>query len=223
MNKETLLSLDMKDLQLYYVHSYLRWRNDVGQHEWILVDGFAENPNGYLIGFRDSKNKSHTRSLSTMALDFNVPKPGFYNYRNSSIYFTRNPVRNHIKGLTSQNVMFQNLMERMFRLDVIPKELYQSHKFQLSTQGLTKLFEEQARPSFIRSLEKIAKNQVFASAISDHLALSPGIISKNPTIWFKTRAIGELDASKAVVYPILDAFVPELTDFFPKYGIEVRG
>lgn len=222
MDARTFKELENHDLSLYYNHSYVRAAVGDNPVQWIYVNGFSNEPKPKHISLcRTTSGQNETIPLSQVAFEFNWPGSGFRNYKNTVIHFARKPIRNPSKGLTGNNAAFRNLMTQFYHMKVIPSDLYAAHNFHLDVDALNLLFSPNGYVSLNRTLEKIEKKQVFAMAVDHKVCFSQGILSKLPSVWVGPRLVGELSVEKARIYPVHEAFEPELEESFKHTEISV--
>ena len=223
MTPDIFFKLPYSDLRLYYNSTFLRVRPANGGQpwRWVYIEDFGEAPSGVNVALRTEEN---TQVLLTQQLqwDFEVPPSGAYNYKNTVVLFFRAPVRQTTKGISKSNTHFINLMRSVAKAGAIPTTFYSAHDFVLSAKALNLLFEEAEPVSYEKGLEKIVKKQSLAYAVNSRISISQGIISQHPSIWLKTRLIGELDLKRQVIYPLHSAFVPELLSTFVDKGLIVN-
>ena len=223
MTPDIFFKLPYSDLRLYYTGTFMRVRPADGSSRWrwVYIDDFGEAPRGVNVALRTEET---TQVLPTQQLqwDFEVPPSGAYNYKNTAVLFFRAPLRQSIKGIAKNNTHFINLMRSVAKAGGIPTSFYTAHDFVLSAKSLNLLFEDMEPVSYEKGLEKIAKKQSLAYAVNSRISISQGIISKHPSIWLKTRLVGELDLKRQVIYPLHTAFVPELLSTFLDKGLIVN-
>ena len=223
MTPEIFFKLPYSDLRLYYNGTFLRTK-PVGSSSpwrWSFIEDFGEAPSGSNVAFRTEEN-TQVLPIQQLQWDFEVPPSGAYNYKNTVVLFFRSPVRQTTKGISKSNTVFVNLMRGVAKAGAIPVSFYTAHDFVLSVKALNLLFEDAEPVSYEKGLEKIAKKQSLAYAVNSRISISQGIISQHPSIWLKTRLVGELDLKRQIIYPLHSAFVPELLSTFVDKGLIVN-
>ena len=224
MMSDIFFKLPYSDLRLYYNGTFMRAKREGTDNplRWIYVEDFGEAPAGVNVAFRDTESNTAMLPLKSLKWDFTVPPSGAYNYKNTVVLFFRSPVRQTTKGIAKSNTHFINLMRGVARAGGIPQSFYAAHDFVLSAKSLNLLFEDMEPVSYEKGLEKIARKQSLAYAVNSRISISQGIISTHPSIWLKTRVIGELDLKREIIYPLHTAFVPELLSTFVDKGLIVN-
>ena len=223
MTPEIFFKLPYSDLRLYYNGTFVRVRpaNGSTPWRWVYIEDFGEAPHGINVALR-TDDGTQVLLTSQFQWDFTVPPSGAYNYKNTVVLFFRSPVRQTTKGISKNNTHFINLMRSVAKAGGIPTSFYTAHDFVLSAKSLNLLFEDMEPVSYEKGLEKIAKKQSLAYAVNSRISISQGIISQHPSIWLKTRLVGELDLKRQVIYPLHTAFVPELLSTFVDKGLIVN-
>jgi len=226
MTPQIFFDLPLADLRTYYTHTFFRIKTTAAQpFRWVLALEFSAigTPNNYCLHYHDENLIAlPALPIRDVIWDFEIPATGAYNYRNTVVILTRNPVRQPTKGFAKSNTHMTNLMFEVKRAGGIPNEFYQAHDFKFAPKDLNLLFEDIEPLAFEKSLEKILKKQTMATTINSRISLSQGIMSAHPSIWLKTRLIGELNVKKGLIYPLHTAFVPELTNAFVDKGFIVK-
>ena len=224
MTPDIFFKLPHSDLRLYYSGTFLRVKREGTDNpfRWIYVEDFGEGTTGINVALRDGENAQLVLPLDHWKWDFEIPSSGAYNYKNTVVLFFRSPVRQTTKSIAKTNTHFINLMCEVAKAGGIPSSFYTAHDFVLSAKSLNLLFEDMEPVSYEKGLEKIVKKQSLAYAVNSRISISQGIISKHPSIWLKTRLIGELDLKREIIYPLHTAFVPELLSTFVDKGLIVN-
>lgn len=223
MTPAIFFNLGADDLMLYYGHTFLKAKwEDSPKHEWIYIDSFSTDSRNIQATFVTKHQKVTRLPLTSLHWNFDIPQSGAYNYKNTVVLVSRIPVRHTSKGASKNNIHFQNLMQPLCRLGVIPQEFYKANDFAYTVDGLNLLFEETEPVSLDKGLVKILKHQSLAFAVNPRISISQGIISKKPAVWLKDRIIGEFDPKKDIIFPLYDDFIPELTDTFADTGITIQ-
>lgn len=224
MTPDIFFKLPHSDLRLYYNGTFLRVKREGTDSplRWVYIDDFGEGTGGTNVALRDDSPGHVVLPLYHWKWDFEVPPSGAYNYKNTVVLFFRSPVRQTTKGIAKSNTHFINLMREVAKAGGIPSAFYTAHDFVLSAKSLNLLFEDMEPVSYEKGLEKIARKQSLAYAVNSRISISQGIISKHPSIWLKTRLIGELDLKREIIYPLHTAFVPELLSTFIDKGLIVN-
>ena len=227
MTPNIFFSLSRDDLNLYYHDTYVRCRlPDKEKLEWIRVIEFRVSSLEKIDVYFKTEDKNDGMNLigiEHIYWDFSIPETGVYNYKNSVMVVSRHPTRQTIKGLCPRQTDIMNLMLPIAIAGAIPKEFYTPHEFTYNSAGLNLLFENATTPlSFEKGITKILKKQSLAFAVNSRISISQGIISKHPSLWLKSRLIGEIDIDKEIIYPLHTAFVPELNNTFLDKGFSIN-
>ena len=224
MTPDIFFKLPYSDLRLYYNGTFLRAKREGTDNpfRWVYIEDFGESSQHINVAVRDGELGQSVLPVNNWKWDFEIPSSGAYNYKNTVVLFFRAPVRQTTKGIAKSNTHFFNLMREVAKAGGIPASFYSAHDFVLSAKSLNLLFEDLEPVSYEKGLEKIAKKQSLAYAVNSRISISQGIISKHPSIWLKTRLIGELDLKREIIYPLHTAFVPELLSTFVDKGLIVN-
>ena len=223
MTPDIFFKLPYSDLRLYYNGTFMRIRRTPSDpFRWAFIEDFGEQISAGISVCLRTEDSPQTLPIKHLQWDFDVPPSGAYNYKNTVVLFFRSPVRQTTKGIAKSNTRFINLMRAVAKAGAIPTSFYTAHDFVFSAKSLNLLFEDIEPVSYEKGMEKIAKKQSLAYAVNSRISISQGIMSQHPSIWLKTRLIGELDLKRQIIYPLHTAFVPELLDTFVDKGLIVN-
>ena len=227
MTREIFDSLNVPDLRLYYNHSYLRLRTAANQpFQWVLVNEFSSsNSSGTkdkIMSFATAPQTGFAHRLEELEIDFQQPAVGAYTFKNTAVVLERRPVRQTTKGMAKSNTSITNLLHSVRQSGGIPADFYNAHDFNYTPAGLNLLLEETEPLAWEKGYNKILRKQMLAFAINSRISISQGILSAFPTLWLKLRMIGELHPEKQIIYPLHDAFIPELAHTFLDKGFTIQ-
>jgi hypothetical protein len=224
VDKEIFFSLTAKDLNLYYGNSFLRVRKATNQpFRWIKAMEFSGKSSGVASAMIVESPEGPTVPwpFDGLDIDFTPPENGIYAFKNTVMVVERTPIRQTTKGLHKTNTSISNLLAPVRMAGAIPNTFYNANDFHYKAEHLNLLFEDMEPLSWEKGLQKILKKQAMAVPVNQRIALSQGILSAFPTIWLKHRVIGELHPAKETIYPLHDAFIPELAQAFLDKGYSI--
>lgn len=224
MDQAKLFELLVNDLNLYYKHTWMRVSPPGKAYRWYYIAGFQATSDlgkGSAVKVFISNTTQEEHKLTDLKWDFRIPEAGCYNFKNGVILLSRSPVRHTSKSITKNNTFIVNLLSQVALLNLIPSEMYKANNFGWTPDDFNILLEETAEIPFSKGMDKILSKQSFAYAMDKRISLSQGIMSKNPTIWLKSRVIGEFNLKNSRIYPLHDLFIPELENAFQPHGVHL--
>lgn len=220
------------DFDLYFKGSWIlcshktAWRG----WQWKYVRNIEEGRPS-VIALGDTKRAEYVITEKELQCDFTPLHSGYYPFRKSAVLLWRKPVQSATKGLNLATIRLldpfaasSEYMRRRERVKV--PEWYRPlcdgiHEDRMTEEILGEILNDprgmEQLPDALRILEK----GFVASMLTRGTAVSIGIWSENPTLWFFERPVGEVLSSKrVVVYDKL--FVVEVIDTLSPQGIRVE-
>ena len=217
-----LKEISADDCNLYYGGTYIR-RSPKGKNNWAWMHVSSFLGHGDLLQVVVQKNETMTGEASMINewdWDFSLPEARLYNFRGHTVSFHRTAYRQNRKALCSETMAIYDIFHRLYRV-IIPSEIKQKHCFQLNALNLNLLLQEMQPIPPEKSLLAIMKQQALSRALNGNIALSQGILSKNPTLWYQAMPIGEFSSKKDEVILKVPDFAPEVEELFNSIGIPV--
>jgi len=221
-NTSYLPELDAHDLELYLYGSYIKTLiPDSPQFEYARCDKVIGHGKSSVFRLTNSKGNIEF-PFRELEFDFSFPKSGYYNLERECFLYRQNPMRQYKKGLCSDNHSIYHMLSK-----ILSKYTFSwckwipNYNLDVWKSGyLNSLFLTQDSRSIRTRIAKILKGQQVSIALNRDFAISQGIISKNPTIWFRDRIIGELKHPETVEIKN-EIFMQEAIDFFSPEEISV--
>lgn len=222
------------DLQLYFQGTVIQVRFPYTE-EWVLreIGQIVPTDNGRVIQLRDSKGVNDTVPIEQLEVRVTFPPLGYYNWRLGVLYLERLSQRQNKKGMCNTTL---RISEQLVQL------LQQTDSKILGTHPVFKLLDKYwfRTPHYSRSLiELISENpiprfstissgwdaitkhvKVLGRALSSQFALSRGIHSAAPALWFDSFLIGEMP-DKETILITNPLFFQEASDFFSHLDVNV--
>ena len=224
-----------EDYGLYFKGSWLKcaWHGAEPAYRYmrgidLIIPDPGTHKTGVILTFSMPDMHSCAMDAADVLADLMPPVFGFFPYRQTVILLRRATTQSATKGLSTSNVNLYDPLWPSLR------DLYHDYGFpkwgipdpdynrneSLLGEVLNDPRSGVVWDKAIRMLEHQEK-PTLAVMITKAIALSLGIWSKHPTIWFWEKPIGEaISEHKAVVYDSL--FYTEMVDALSPMGVHVE-
>jgi hypothetical protein len=202
--------LSHEDVKMYFDGTVVLARHKDGglwkdARPFYIQNGDGVYVNGQFAGEDDKIFKQGQ-------LDVRVvwPEGGLYNYKATTILFGRRTTRQYKKGICPATFFVDNLIGRVAAAGLLPQQIVQANLFQFSLQTVAPLFNPEY-PKLGEAYKVVESGKAFFRAISRDLALSMGIDTTSPTLWFRSNPVGTVESPKKIV--VTDSiFAQEVSD-----------
>lgn len=218
LSVKELQKLSSDDCNLYYGNTYVR-RSLKGKNEWqwVLANSFL---GVNLVCQTHENGPGETCIFSDYDWDLSLPEARVYNFRGHTVQLCRTAFRQNRKGLCSETMVAYDIFNALYG-KIIPVEIRKKHKFNMVAEHLNVLLEEMNPISAEKSLLAIAKQQALSRALNEHITLSQGVLSKNPTLWYQDMPIGEFCIKTDEVILKVPDFACEVEELFEAVAVPV--
>ena len=234
MPKLKLSTLTNSDMEKYYYGGVVRVLGCGGAPVWM---GYRHMKGDGSLSLWPSKGKEliiPQEEWKKKLMFHSIFPVGFFNYKDTSVFCSRIPVRNVAQGITGQNFnieLAQGLCLDSGFTTAMP-EKYRTHFQQMvakkkhltpTADVCNELFEPAKYSSdVIKAMDEVRRGAIFSRALSKDFALMPHPTQTGCTVYHGKFLIGESTTPNKVrsVHP---AFKQELMDFFIPRGIPVEG
>ncbi len=190
------------------------WTN--GKFKWGRVDTIDAKSSSLLITGEDGKE--YTARIKDVEFNFNFPSSGVYNYKNSSLFFSRLHARQWRKGISDATYSVQDVFRRFYKWPLanpaLKRELGNdlAQDFEYTPKLASQLFDSPF-PGFESAYASVKSHRALARAISPDIFLSIGAKDSRPLVWYSTIPIGVALSPNDIEVQIPE-FEQELLDSF---------
>lgn len=233
MPKTKLSSLEPNDIGLYFNSSMVRVCGLDPEPRWYQFCGFLGPDNTFIL-----KGEKGTKSIEAAvwkkSLSFHSIFPhGFFNFKNTSYYCSRIPVRNVSQGLSKNNYHMESAEEIVngfgFPKYLSPaaaahfqQVLLPASRFKTTPANLNLLLEPPQYPKDVKkAFDEVRRGAAFSRAITSTIALFPHPSTKGCLIMFGESPVGECTTPDIIV-PLMPEFIQELKDVFSPHALLVK-
>lgn len=221
VKEKDLLDISNEDLVRYFSGTYVK----------ILPDN-ADEFRYYQIGEINGSGKKAELSihqddqnyqfwlLKDLHFDFSFPQSGFYQIEDETVYYAQRPQRQSQKGLNYNSHKLLEFYHLIIRN--LPRNLqyFSSNTHLWSCSSLNKIFLKEDLLPIEPKISSVFQTQCMSKALSNDFAISLGVTSKKPQLWFRENIIGRFESPDQITISD-DLFLQEAVDFFPQNNIEV--
>lgn len=216
-----ILDLDEKDLSTYFLGTFCKvlfpsesnwnygyWRSHINTGKSLQITWL----NHY--------NKIQRIPFVAQNLDLTPEESGYYNYENFVYLVNKKPARQYKKAIGQESYSITSFFSQIQPMisPVISHDLKKN--FSWSAESLSNLFCSPIKKSFSDLLESVFSEQTLVTALNKHIAVSLGITTDIPNIWFHDTLVG-LFVQPTKIQILEDNFTQEMIDFFTPHGISV--
>lgn len=225
-----LQSLSQEDLNLYFADTYLKILlpgSEVFRYFYIEnFEGDYRSGNVQLNGVFSFKEnppfdiERKTFKSRLLKFDFTFPEPGFYTYKDNAYLYSQRSIRQNKKGIHHINHNISpllgpsNLTIASNRYSFLPAQRI----FGFSDR-VNSLFTSIISHPIDKVINKVLKGETLSGVLSRDFAVTIGIKSTTPSIWFKSNLVGDLISPQKIAV-LDDIFYQETIDFFSQYDID---
>ena len=213
MNLNEFLVLDVADQQQYFGKTFFQVTNDDKSTIWGWCPGFIHSN---LAKFQiEPGGPLNSVNLERHPPNFDFPESGLYNLGNSTVYFHRVPKRQTKKGLCLETGQFRYFSNTI--LDEKGNILISSKGPEAwRIRGIKEMFAEPKIYTLQEAFFMFKKKKLVSFALDRDFAISLGVKSKSPSLWYKQVLVGEVQSLQLInLFPslfqqeALDKFLPE--------------
>lgn len=230
-------SASYDDLRLYFNNTLVYAKvPDSKSFELLYVAEIQAGPTGInlYLSTLDGKTPAKPHDIKKVEVEIRYPEAGYLNWRSTVVWISRRSMRQNQKGISSNTVGISNPF-----YDVIRQPIRHSPAFKLLDKYS---FPQHGRPDIFHALRSmlvseepvskigdswnrlsIPKHALVARAISRKFALSKGVETQYPSLWFDGSLVGYMPSPRKITMGSGDAqmFYQEVADCFIPQGIEV--
>lgn len=212
MTEADFQELSTEDLNKYYSNCFLNFSFNKEVPKFHYIERFEDE--GYLR-FGENKKQSH---FTEIKINFSIPESGYYNYQDSSVFFSKKLIKQWKKGICPDSFWFRSF------------EIFSSELLKIGVRkgkGTFPWTEEAVNSVLssplscpIGSIDSVLKELKVSQALSRDFLVSLGVTSIAPQLWFRQRIIGTF-TNKRKIKIISPFFKEEAKDFFSPHQIEI--
>lgn len=178
------------------------------------------------ISLLDDDNKVSVYPLKDLNFDFTFPDAGYYSNQGEVVSYQQLPIRQNNKIINEHSHKFKSLFNSLCM--VVPRSMadaanrvFGPRAFGPSTGLLNRIFIEKDSRPVARRIKDVLSGKYITTPLSLNFAVSLGIFSKYPTLWFKGFPIGEFSTPTQVKINC-SIFQQEAIDFLSNHEIFVH-
>lgn len=234
MAKIKLSSLNREDIGLYFNNSIVRVLGIFDKPTWCLFEGMNHHST-FIFKVNSKERKDFPSDQIRKHGIFHVMFPtGYANYRNTSVFLERKPLRSPTHGLITSNYSVETAETLLYNYGVMSgltqaasthfvSSILKENKFKFQPQSFQEVLEPIKYSTDVKkALDEVRRGAFFSRALSDNFALLPHGSKKGSTIFYRRFPIGEC-VIPGVVTTLVTQFEQELKDFFLPHGLSVKG
>ncbi len=221
--EQHLVELTNEDLVRYFTGTFVKVltpESDVFQYESLAeINGHGRSAE---FSFENRKRTSYfSFPLKSLRFDLTFPKAGYYELKDTAVYYNQLPARQSQKGLNYHSHQISDFIKGS--LPYFPRDIqymYRGVTDIWNANTLNQLFLSSEEIPVAKKIDSVFKNKVISRPLSQNFLISLGLTSLTPQLWFKGLSIGVFSAPDQIKIDN-ELFFQEAIDFFPSHNVEV--